>query len=93
MRRAAKTDDNQAAIVDALRDAGCSVVSLAAVGKGVPDICVGRAGKSYLLEIKDGAKPPSKRTLTSEQRYFHSIWKGHAVVVKDVAEAFEAVNL
>lgn len=93
MRRAAKTDDNQAAIVNALRMAGCSVVSLAAVGKGVPDICVGRAGKSYLLEIKDGGKSPSRQKLTAEQRYFHSIWKGHAVVVKDVAEAFEAVNL
>ena len=37
MRRAARTDANQAAIVDALRSVGCSVVSLSAVGKGVPD--------------------------------------------------------
>jgi Holliday junction resolvase len=93
MRRAAKIDDNQTAIVEALRAAGCSVVSLAAVGKGCPDIACGRQGRTFLLEIKDGGKPPSARKLTAEQRYFHSIWKGHAVVVTDVAEAFEACGL
>ena len=41
MRQAAKVDDNQAAIVEALRSLGASVESLAAVGKGVPDLLVG----------------------------------------------------
>lgn len=41
MRRAARTDANQTAIVEALRKCGASVQSLAAVGKGVPDLLVG----------------------------------------------------
>ena len=93
MRRAAKVDDNHSDIVKALRKAGCSVVSLAAVGGGVPDVAAGLAGKTYLLEIKDGDKSPSRRKLTPEQRIFFSGWKGHAVVVKDAYEALEAVGI
>ena len=40
MRRAARVDDNQGQIVDALRRVGCSVWSLAGVGKGFPDLAV-----------------------------------------------------
>lgn len=40
MRRAAKVDATQAAIVQALRDAGCKVLSLAAMGKGAADLLV-----------------------------------------------------
>ena len=38
MRFAAKIDRNQKEIVAALRDEGASVFSLAAVGKGCPDV-------------------------------------------------------
>ena len=93
MRRAAKIDDNQPAIVAALRKAGCSVRSMAAMGEGFPDLCVGLRGKSYLLEIKDGDKSPSRRGLTPEQRTFFATWQGHAQVVNDVSQAFEAVGL
>jgi hypothetical protein len=40
-RRAAKVDISQPGIVKALRDAGCTVVSLAPLGNGVPDLLVG----------------------------------------------------
>jgi Holliday junction resolvase len=94
LRKYGRCDDNHSDIVKALRQAGCSVVSLAAVGDGVPDILVGReGGKNYLLEIKDGTKPPSGKKLTQQQRYFFSIWKGHAAVVNDVYEALEAVGI
>ena len=95
MRRAAKVDDNHTEIIEALRMLGCSVVSLAAVGNGVPDILVGRAetGRNYLLEIKDGSKSPSRRKLTKDQVEFLGMWKGHAVVVCDVYEAMEAVGI
>ena len=53
MRRAAKVDDNQAEIVATLRYVGCSVTSLASIGRGCPDIVVGYNGVNYLLEIKD----------------------------------------
>ena len=93
MRRAAKIDDNQREIVDALRQAGCSVQSLAGVGKGVPDLVVGFRDRNFLLEIKDGSKSPSKRKLTPDEQNFHSMWKGQVVIVENVDEALRAVGV
>jgi len=87
MRRAARVDDNQAEIVAALRAAGCTVQSLAAVGKGCPDAAVGFRGRNLLLEIKDGAKPPSKRKLTPDEERWHAAWRGQVAVVESVDEA------
>lgn len=66
-----KTDSNQTGIVKALRAAGCFVASLAGVGNGVPDVLVGSDGKWFLLEIKDGSKPPSQRKLTDDEIKWH----------------------
>lgn len=93
MRRAARVDANQAEIVDALRAAWCSVVVLSAVGGGVWDIVVGRAGINYLLEIKDGSKPPSQRKRTPAQVRLHAEWRGQQAVCKTVEEAFIAVGI
>lgn len=93
MRRAAKIDNNQHEIVAALRAIGCSVESLAAVGRGVPDLLVGRAGRTYLIEVKDGAKVPSARRLTDEQLLWHGEWRGGTLaVVLDVEGAIRAVT-
>lgn len=92
-RRAAKVDANHNLIVAALRTAGASVQSLAAVGHGVPDILVGIAGETYLLEIKDGSKPASQRKLTDDQTVWHSTWRGKPVVVVETeADALRAIN-
>lgn len=93
MRRAAKTDDNQQEIVSALRKAGCSVAVTSNVHDGFPDIAVGRAGKTYLLEIKDSKKPPSARKLTEDQERFHANWRGHVAVVNTVEQALKEVGL
>ena len=50
MRFNAKVDLNQTEIVQALRQAGATVQSLAAVGKGVPDLLVCFRNKLYLME-------------------------------------------
>lgn len=93
MRRAAKVDANQAVIVDALRTVGASVHSLAAVGGGIPDLLVGYRRATYLLEVKDGSKPPSQRELTPDQVKFHGDWfGGPCVVVNSVPEALAAVG-
>ena len=55
MRRAAKVDANQAEIVQALRQIGAVVQSLAAVGNGCPDLLVGYRNRLFLLELKDGS--------------------------------------
>ena len=92
MRRAAKIDDNQTEIVDALRKAGASVQSLAATGKGCPDLLVGYNGMNLLMEVKDGSKVPSKRKLTSDQITWHFNWLGQVEVVKNVEEALRLLN-
>lgn len=84
-------DDNHNEIVDGLRQVGCKVLSLAAVGRGCPDILVYRVGKLILMEIKDEKKPPSKRKLTPLQVEFHKHWPVH--IVTNLTEALAAVGL
>ena len=76
-----RTDENQTAIIDALRDEGASVQSLAACGAGCPDLVVGLAGQSFLVEVKNGLKVPSRRMLTDDQETWIKRWNGSAVVV------------
>lgn len=87
MRRAAKTDANQTQVVEALRAAGATVQSLAAVGQGVPDLLVGFQGKTLLMEVKDGRKPPSQRQLTEDQLKWHGAWRGGPVAIVDGPDA------
>ena len=63
MRRAAKVDVNQPEIVAALRKIGAAVLITSQL-KNAFDILVGYQGRLYIMEIKDGAKPPSARKLT-----------------------------
>lgn len=93
MRRAARTDANQTAIVKALRSVGASVQVLSAVGEGVPDLLAGRRGVNYLLEVKDGAKPLSAQKLTEAQEAWHQGWAGEVRTVRSVAEALRAVGV
>lgn len=92
MRRAARVDDNQAEIVAALRKIGATVTSTAAIGKGFPDLAVGWREMTFLLEIKDPSKPPSKRKLTADEADWHAAWRGHAAVVESVEQAIEAIG-
>lgn len=87
VRRTPKLDANQNAIVAALRQYGATVQSLAAIGNGCPDILVGWRGKTAILEIKDGAKPPSKRALTPDQLDWHARWQGGTLAVVDNIES------
>lgn len=96
MRRAAKIDANQPAIVEALRKAGASVLSLAKLGEGCPDLLVAtavpsRSSRTVLLEVKDGSKPPSARKLTDDERRFFATWVGEVYVVTSVEEALACV--
>lgn len=81
MRLKGKVDANQKEIVDALRSVGASVVSLANVGNGVPDLLVGFNGRTCLLEVKDGSKPPSHQNLTDAQLDFISNWRGSSIAI------------
>jgi len=87
MRRAARIDANQEQVVSALRAAGATVQSLAGVGVGVPDLLVGYQGKTLLLEVKDGKKPPSERRLTEDQVRWHGAWRGGPLAIVDGVDA------
>ena len=91
MRRAARVDGNHVEIIEALLSvAGVTVHSLAGVGCGCPDLLVGAEGKTYLVEVKDGAKTPSRRTLTHDQQKWIRKWTGSAVVI--LLDAGKAVS-
>ena len=89
MKHKARIDDNQTAIVDALRHASCSVLSLASLGGGVPDLLVHSPylGLYVLFEIKNGDKPPSKRKLTPDQLLWHAKWTGPIHMIYSVEDA------
>lgn len=88
----AKVDLNQSAIVKALRQAGCSVVSLAAVGNGCPDLLAARNGNMWLMEIKNGDKCLSAQKLTPDEVRFHATWKAQIHVVKNVDQALNVAS-
>jgi hypothetical protein len=91
MRRAAKTDANQTAIIVALRAIGASVQALP-VGDGVPDLLIGYRRVNFVIEVKDGAKIPSKRKLNKIQRDWHDGWKGTVHVVESPEQALQIVR-
>lgn len=88
MSYGARIDDNQPEICVALREAGAQVECLSDHGKGVPDLLVvAPDGRTLLVEVKDGNKPPSARELTKAQVKFHARWKGELHVVTCPEEA------
>lgn len=87
MKYAARIDRNQPAIVAALRKLGASVLHLHTLGKGAPDIAIGYKNRNYLVEIKDGNKPPAARALTDDEQRFHDEWRGQVAVIESEEQA------
>jgi Holliday junction resolvase len=92
-RRAARIDANQNEIVTMLRKMGYSVAITSDCGKGFPDIVVGRSGRNYLFEIKDGSKPPSAQKLTEAEQQFADAWKGQYNVISCLDDAIKILRL
>lgn len=89
---AKRTDANQKEIVKILRNLGASVLIISDLGKGVPDLCIGYRGRNYLLELKDGKKPPSARRLTQDEQTFHDEWLGQVTIISSLDEALTFLN-
>ena len=86
MRRAARRDDNEKQIIDALRRCGAYVKVIN--DDGTFDLLVAYHGVTLLLEVKDGAKPPSARKLTDAEQKFHDEWPNDNLhIVNSVDEA------
>lgn len=89
MRRDARVDANHLDICRALEKCGCSVLSIASIGKGAPDIVIGFYGNNYLAEIKNG----NKGKVNDKQREFHDKWESNVLVFRSVDEAIVWANL
>jgi Holliday junction resolvase len=79
----ARIDTNHKEIVAALRQAGATVVSLAAMKHGCPDLLVGYEGETLLIEIKKD----TKAKFTPDQLDFMAKWKGGAISRVDSVDA------
>jgi hypothetical protein len=86
-RRAAKRDANEVLIVKVLREVGATVEFLSG-RKGLPDLLVGFAGQTFLMETKQ-----RKGTLTPDQIKWHGAWRGQPVyVVRRPEDALRALG-
>ena len=91
MRRAARRDTNETEIIKALRECGAYVKSIN--DEGTFDLLVCYRGETLLLEVKDGAKPPSARRLTDAEQKFHDEWPGSNLwIVTSVQEALDLLK-
>lgn len=78
---ARRVDSNQAEIVAAFRFHGCSVKLMHAAGKGFPDLAVGRAGITTLVEVKAG-----KGKLNDRQKEWLDDWTGGHDIARDIGD-------
>jgi hypothetical protein len=87
-----RTDANQTAIVSAFRKCGASVAITSALGKGFPDLVVGYRRRNFLVEIKDGSKPPSAQKLTPDETKWHDAWRGQITIIRSVDDVLTLLN-
>lgn len=84
-RYAAKRDENEKDIIDALQRMGAEVYRLSA--SGLPDLLVGWRGINYLVEVKQ-----NKGKHTAEQIRFQQTWTGQQCTIRTVDEAIELLQ-
>lgn len=88
-----KVDANQTEVVEALRKCGFSVAVTSSLGKGFPDLVVGKNYKNVLVELKDGNKSASKRRLTQDEERFFNEWRGIVVVANNIDDIIKAFDV
>lgn len=87
-----RIDGPQNAIVEAFRDAGCSVCINSDAGNGKPDLFVALSRtRTIACEIKDGKKPKWARKLRESQVKFRDEWRGEIHVLLSVEDAIAIV--
>ena len=88
MRKYGKVDRNHNEIVTGLRQLGATVLSIASIGNGAPDILVGWRGRNYLFEIKD-----DRGQLTDDEETFFDRWNGQVKLVRNLLDAVQEIQL
>ena len=87
LRQAARTDANQAEIVEALRQVGAHVEI---IGRPV-DLLVGFRHQNFLLEVKRSKVRP--RRDQHEQQAWMGKWTGQVTQVESVDQAFTVLGV
>jgi predicted membrane-bound mannosyltransferase len=89
VRRAAKVDANATQIESALKAAGCTVQSLAPIGRGCPDALAAKDGLMWLFEYKN---PRGKDEVNEAQTKWHIAWNAPVYVVRTPDEALAVIR-
>jgi len=82
---AARVDDNESEIIQALESIGCDVIR---IGKPV-DLLVGYRKRNFLIEVKN---PDNSYAGTDEQKEFIRDWRGQVRIVETAMEAITLVT-
>jgi len=91
---ARRKDDNHDEIANEFKRLGCGVKDVHNLPDFV-DILIVRNGVTVAVEIKDGAKPPSARQLTSGEKKFAEEWQasgGKWACIINTEQVRELVN-
>lgn len=89
MRKYGRKDTNQTEIENVFRTYGFSVFDTSPLGGGFPDVVAGKDSDNYLIEVKDGNKPPSQQKLSDAEIKFHMKWRGNVHVINSVDQAIK----
>lgn len=90
MRKFGKIDSNQKAIIQRLREIpSLSVVSIASVGNGIPDIIIGYKNFNYLIELKSS----STSKLTEQEIKFVKGWNGNVAVCYNLDQVLQVIGI
>lgn len=89
-----RKDDNHNAMKMAFEHMGCSVVDLYDAGiAGLPDLIVGMAGTTLIVEVKNPDTNYGRAGLNANQSAFARDWRGAPVrVVTCVQDVVQLVN-
>jgi Holliday junction resolvase len=85
--RAKKIDANHKELAQAFQACGCSVLSLASLGRGAPDLACGFGGVTVLVEVKT-----KTGKLNELQTQFRDSWRGGLMIVRNIDDVVFVVN-
>lgn len=87
-----RVDANQTELVREAERLGAQVQRISNIGQGCPDLLGAKDGRWFVVEVKDGSKPPSKRKLNERQVEWHRrfdapvwLWESVGDVRRDLA--------